>query len=1426
MISTESFKTTRARLAQLRTVLFTAALMAFGIFALYTALIDRKPIGEVLQSAVAFLAVTMVVIWIAFYFVGLALDGLGRSLVSVSRQNQRLAALQRISHALNATLDLDPLLNLVLREAATTNNALCGQVLLARSDGTLDVAARYAAPDTPQQPSGLVVRAARSGRAQVAPELSGDIEYAPLHPQARSAIAVPILRNEKAIGVLQLESAQSRAFAPGAEDELLALVEQAAVAINNARIFAALERQLGESAMLVEVARTVNSSPNLIEVLQASVAMLVNTLNYPRAAIYLREGEMLFLAAQSGFDPQRLPLRTELARGIIGRAVRSARTQFVRDATADPDYQRYADDTYFEIAMPLLNEGQVVGVINVESSAKRVLEEEDVDLLSHVGPQVSVAIENARLHMDQSRRLRVMSLLYENTLDLMTELDLTRLMHTLAERAANLTGATTAVVYLYRPEERVLEMGAAHGLPSHLAATSLQAGEGVSGRVVVTSQSLVVDDYAHWGGRSSAFAGAGFNAVAGVPMRARGAVLGVITVANLGSSTRFTPDLIQMLELFANQAAAALSNAQLYLAEQQRRRTSDALREVGRVVSSSLDLAEVLQLILQQLENVLAYDSSTIMLGDGERLRITACRGFDEPEHVIGVLFSREDSGLLFAVLDSEEPRVIADLHDEPQWPRRSSDTGELRDVRAWIGIPLVAQNSVVGLLTVDSYDPGFYRLEDGRIAQAFADQAAIAIRNARLYEETQTKLTELSLLYEAAMASTSAASLDEILQIIVARVRDALSISHVAILLIDPDEQVLEFRAAVGFPPDMLASVHPQLGEGLSGYVAQSGRPYLVTDVAREEHYLSVDPAVRSAMGVPLALGSQVIGVMLAESTRPAAFDEADLRLISTMAGQLAAVISNAQLVDVLVASQQQLAERNRALQEANLRLQELDRLKSQFLANMSHELRTPLNSIIGFAEVLADGLAGALNADQQEYVTYIHNSGRHLLNLINDVLDLSKIDAGKTKLDVRLFQLPEIFSQMQTSFAPLIARRRQELVIDLAPDVPAINGDAFRIKQVLLNLLSNAHKFTPDGGRITLTARLRDPDTVQLSVRDTGPGIKPEYQDVIFEEFRQADSGLTREFEGTGLGLAICKRLVELHGGQIWVESEYGQGATFHMVLPVAGPGGVARRGEQANRTALVVEDDQQFAHLLSLHLRQAGYEPVTVASGADALSSALRLHPALITLDVMLPDLSGWSVLQTLKSEPAMRDIPVLVITIIDDPERALSLGAVDYLVKPIERAGLMAALDRLRPVREPATGPLDVLLVDDDPAIGEVIGAMLAGEHYRLRQALSAGEALRLVGEHRPGLAIVDPLLPNGDGKHILELLRGSDAQADVPVILLTDQVISEDERARLTDQIRAIMSKSTFTRDQLLAEVQKLERLYQRERASRGPVRIS
>jgi CheY-like chemotaxis protein len=398
-------------------------------------------------------------------------------------------------------------------------------------------------------------------------------------------------------------------------------------------------------------------------------------------------------------------------------------------------------------------------------------------------------------------------------------------------------------------------------------------------------------------------------------------------------------------------------------------------------------------------------------------------------------------------------------------------------------------------------------------------------------------------------------------------------------------------------------------------------------------------------------------------------------MALLTAFAAQAAIAIRNVHLV--------------RELEQRSAELEVASRHKSEFLASMSHELRTPLNAIIGFSEVLLERMFGDLNERQDEYLRDILGSGRHLLELLNDILDLSKVEAGRMELDRSTFSVADAVDYTLAMVRERAARRSITLRAETTDDVDGIYADELRIKQVLLNLLSNAVKFTPAGGAVTVTTR-RSADAVVVEVADTGPGIATEDQERIFHAFQQGSRSPSQQ-EGTGLGLTLCRRIIELHGGQIWVESRPGAGSTFGFAIPPPAelpvPDSTPPKG--GGRRVLLVEDDQSSLDLMEAYLEGAEYEIEVARNGMEGLEAVRRDRPSAVVLDIRLPGLVGWDVLAAIKADPATSDVPVVVASVLDERTKGLSLGAGAYLVKPISREDLLGAIEQVladRSVRE--------------------------------------------------------------------------------------------------------------------------------------------
>jgi PAS domain S-box-containing protein len=528
--------------------------------------------------------------------------------------------------------------------------------------------------------------------------------------------------------------------------------------------------------------------------------------------------------------------------------------------------------------------------------------------------------------------------------------------------------------------------------------------------------------------------------------------------------------------------------------------------------------------------------------------------------------------------------------------------------------------------------------------------------------------------------------------------------------------------------------------------------------------------------------------------------------------------------------------------LQQKNVELEEASRMKSEFLANMSHELRTPLNAIIGFSEVLVDGLLGEMTDQQRGFIADIYSSGKHLLSLINDILDLSKVEAGKMTLDLEPVQVYSLFANSLSIIREKAAARSIRLVMDAPKELGSIRADARKVKQIVYNLLSNAVKFSSEGGEVTLRAsRVPRADVGQTSessigrsfpvpdnefmeflkicVTDDGIGISPDGLESLYKPFSQIDSGLARKFEGTGLGLAMVKLLADLHGGAVAVESEVGKGSRFTVWLPfrpsemgILTPtkplAALSPEIVPGVLTALVVEDDYKSADLIRVQLEAEGFMVLHAATAETALVLAARQPLALITLDIMLPNMDGWDFLSHIKQTPSLKHIPVVIISIVADPARGFALGAAGVMQKPISRQELYEALVGLGlfPLAQGET--LKVLVVDDDPKAVELIAVRILGLASTVLRAYGGKEAIDAARRELPDLIVLDLMMPEVSGFDVVAALNESEETARIPVLVVTAKHITPEDRQQLNGYVLSIMEKANFDRDRFIAEVRR------------------
>jgi PAS domain S-box-containing protein len=695
---------------------------------------------------------------------------------------------------------------------------------------------------------------------------------------------------------------------------------------------------------------------------------------------------------------------------------------------------------------------------------------------------------------------------------------------------------------------------------------------------------------------------------------------------------------------------------------------------------------------------------------------------------------------------------------------------------------------------------------------------------------ERRTEQQQKEMLVEISKAINGSRHLDELCIHAAEKIAALLEIppKFVCVFLFDPRGNEIRLVAPALLEVDFSQeAVHQRViadGALLPARVALSREPFVSADLSLST-VGSLFPEevqalrLKTLMVLPLQVQGDLQGVLEVLSIKAEGFTSGQMEILTVIANDLASGMSRRRLIDELRMKNLELEAQTQKTQDAS------DTLK-KFLAMFSHELRSPLNSIIGFSELLSAPAEELTPAMVSEFMKNINASGRHLQQIINDILDLSKIEAGKMDLHVASYPVSYFRETVERLLAVALKEKGVVLAFDLTAEIDELVVDQTRFKQILLNLVSNAVKFSNPGGTVTVTLR-RIGNDLQFAVKDEGIGIRPEELPSLFKPFRQAVSGRDRNREGIGLGLAIARRLVELHGGTIWVESEWGKGTTFTFQIPMvvdATQEQIAQAGmlldalrrenkpveEGQKPLALVIEDSEQAGELLRLYIESAGYRVEIARNGIDALDMAKRLHPSVITLDLLLPLKDGWQVLKELKRHPLCKQIPVIIVSIIDEKNLGFSLGAVDYFVKPVNREDLVAALDKVHLVARPDGRKPTVLVIDDDRAATDLVQVILQNEGYSVLKAFDGREGVEVATRERPDLVILDLIMPETSGFNVAYQLKQIPATRSIPIIILTSMEIDEEMQEQLGGYVAGLMSKSAFTKKDLLREITNIE----------------
>ncbi|NTW11918.1 MAG: GAF domain-containing protein, partial [Anaerolineales bacterium] len=1299
-------------------------------------------------------------------------------------------------------------------------------------------------------------------------------------------LGVPMVVGDRVLGVISVQSVDTPNLYDSQDREILATIAgQAAIAVENARLFQESQRRAQEMSALAEVGREVSASLELKTVLERIAEYATILLNSVTTAVYLPDSEFKTLIpfAVVGEEAEEIlkePLR--VGRGILGDIARTGSGEIVNDVYKDSraitiQGTETNPDEHI-MAVPIKLQERVTGLMAIWRVGKgSEFNETEFNFLSNLAQQAAIAIENARLFQDVtnsqgqlSEALRIARIGYfeidwaANTITFTDELfdllntsaekeggytfplqqalenfvipeDIPSAMQALQDAIASETDRSevTSEVRYKTADGRVIWISSTYkverdnnGQPVRVAGSSQDITERKTNELTqaaithisesaLTSRTIeelfktvhdsiqtilparnfyvALHDRAtnmisfpyhadeqddDWTPRKLGRGLTGFVIRSGkplrttpeifadleasgeiisdgvpsidwlgVPLRSGGVIRGVMAIQTYDASLRITETQTENFSLIGAQTAAALERLQA--------------REA--LAKSEADL----RALFAAMEDViLVYDK------DGRYVRVAPTnpsRLFLPPEDMIGKKITD--------VLPQELHKPFMDAI------RETISSGETKKIE----YPLHLGDQVYW------FDATLSKLNEDQVFWVARD-----ITERKLAEDTlQRRNTYLAASSEIGRLVTSTLDINTIFTRTVNLVSDRLGFYFAAIYQINEDGFHAIMREGTGGAGESMKLQRHRVAVGsqqtIVGKAAETGEIMLANDVQAEPLYqpnpLLMDTL--SEVAIPLKVGGKVLGVIDIQSKQAQAFTLDDLSVLQSLADQVAVAINNATLYD--------------ESQELIKTLKEVDQLKSQFLANMSHELRTPLNSIIGFSRVILKGIDGPVTEMQQQDLTAIYNSGQHLLGLINDILDLARIEAGKMELNFEEVHLSELVHSVFSTAKGLVKEKPIKLVEQVPADMPTIRGDTMRVRQVLLNLISNASKFT-DEGSITVETRVQKAPNGRLealvNVVDTGPGISAEGQEKLFKAFSQVDGSATRKSGGSGLGLSICANLIQLHGGRIGVTSSEGIGSTFWFTIPLHKQ--PLEEIPADKKVVLAIDDDPQVISLYERYLNPQGYHVVPLTEPAKALERIKELKPFAVTLDIMMPNIDGWTVLTEIKSDPATRDIPIIICSIVEQTDKGFNLGAADYLVKPILEEDLVHSLDRLN-----KHGTIHhVLVIDDDPNDLRLIEKVLT-EHGRYKAILAEGgrKGWEILNTNPPDAVILDIFMPEMDGFTILEKLRDEPALRDIPVLVVSGGGLTNEQQKQLAEYGQRLIAKGSLKENDLIASIE-------------------